>query len=260
MIQTPNGLWNLFAEVSVPKMLFGHNSRLPKQDEVAECLKMITEYVESVTALPFNARQATVAMIHFAYDLHLSKADVLPIIHNLSSRTLKHLEKLFYNDSTLYFQNKKKSRIIRIYSKWLEVLSRKDATEEENNAAIGVLRVEVCLMKARTINAFVKKHSLPAKRSVNLIDQKISMCAILEILDELDFFELVTNEKSDLELLLERYNARTAMTLTGFNEMVGHFGERFYKDESFGFSKHCYYSDARKCRDAKIWKRRTPKE
>jgi hypothetical protein len=73
MISTPNGIWHLSAEVSLPKMLFGHNARLPNQAEVSEGLQMISEYVEANSGLPFDARTAIVSRVDFAKDFHLSK-------------------------------------------------------------------------------------------------------------------------------------------------------------------------------------------
>jgi hypothetical protein len=255
IFQTENGLWHFTARVSLPKMLFGHNSRLPNQAEAFEGVLKVAEYAEVESGLPFDAMTATVSLVHYAYDIHLLQSQVLPMISKLSDRTMKHLQKLLYDNSTLYFQTKDKSRLVRIYSKFLEVLAQKNAMDKAIQAAKGVLRFEHSFAKSGTINSFVERHSLPDKTALTLLNEDVSMLAILEVFDELNFFELLNNERSDLETLLEHYPLRKAQTLFGFLETVRLYGEKFYKDESLGFSKDCYYKDARNCRKAKLWKR-----
>lgn len=256
MIKTPDGIRHLSAEVSLPKMLFGHNARLPNQSEVNNGLQMIGEYVEEKSGLPFDLMTATVSLIHFSYDVHLSQSEVLPMIYRLSDRTMRYTDKLFYNDSTLYFQTKNKTRIIRIYPKFQEVLSHRKATVEAIKAATGILRLEHCLLNSGIINSFVKRNDLPDKTVSSLLNEDVSIKAISEILNELNFFELLSDDKSNLEILLEHFPMRKAVNLNGFLDAVNQFGENFYKNESLGFSKDCYYSDARNCRKAKVWKRR----
>lgn len=255
MINTPNGIWHLSAEVSLPKMLFGHNARLPNQSKVENGLRMIGDYVEEKSGLTFDIPTATVSSIHFSYDVNLSQSEVLPMISRLSDRTMRYTDKLFYNDSTLYFQTKSKTRIVRIYSKLQEVLADKKATAEAINAATGVLRFEHCLLDSGIINSFVKKNNLPDKTVASLLNENVSMSAISEVFNELDFFEMLSDNRSNLEILREHFSMRKAINLNGFLDAVRQYGENFYKNESLRFTKDSYYSDARSCREAKVWKR-----
>jgi len=54
IIQPPNGISHLSAQISLPKMLFGHNARLPNQAETLQGLKQIAEYFEEQSGLPFD--------------------------------------------------------------------------------------------------------------------------------------------------------------------------------------------------------------
>lgn len=256
MIYTPDGIWHLSALVSLPKMLFGHNSRLPNQAEVQSGLQMISEYVETESGLPFDIPTATVSSIHFAYDVHLSESKVFPTIYRLSDKTMKYTDKLFYNDSTLYFQTKKRTRIIRIYPKLQEVMSNKKATDEAIKSATGILRFEHCFLEFGIINSFVKRKSLPDKTVPSLVNENVSMSAISEIFDELNFFEMLSDDKSNLDILLEHFPFSKAKSLCGFLDAVYQYGDKFYKIESLGVSKDSFYRDARNCRKAKVWKRR----
>lgn len=252
MIHTPNNLWHLSAEASLPKMLFGHNARLPNQAEVFEGLEMISEYVEANSGLHFKAKTATVSRVDFAKDFPLSEARVFQLIKKLSDKVLPRMDKLLYNDSTLYF--KAKTRQIRIYGKFREVLARKYAKPENIKTAKGILRFEHCLLKNYSIDSIVEKSSLPDKTTESLLTQDVSDFVMSEILENLNFYELLTNDKTNLDNLLEHFQARKAMNLCGFLEMLKERGEHFYKDETLRFSKDSYFRDAKNCRKAKVWK------
>jgi len=252
MILTPNGIWHLSAEVSLPKMLFGHNARLANQVEVFEGLEMISQYVETNSGLRFDAMTATVSRVDFTKDFYLSEAKVFQVIKKLSDKILPRMDKLLYNDSTLYF--KAKTRQIRIYGKFREVLSRKYSKPENIKIAKGILRFEHCLLKNYAVDSIVKELSLPDKTTQSLLTQDVSDFVMSKVFEGLNFFELVTNDKTNLENLLETFPTRKAMNLCGFLEMLKLRGELFYKDESLHFSKDSYFRDAKDCRKAKVWK------
>ncbi len=105
MIQTPNGIWHLSAEVSLPKMLFGHNARLPNQAEVFEGLEMISEYVEANSGLHFNSKTATVSRVDFAKDFYLSEAKVFQVIKRLSDKILPRMDKLNNSQTKIAVSN-----------------------------------------------------------------------------------------------------------------------------------------------------------
>jgi len=252
IVFTPNGIWHLSAEVSLPKMLFGHNARLPNKVEVFEGLQIVSEYVEANSGLHFDAKTATVSRVDFAKDFSLSEADVFQLIKKLSDRILPRMDKLLYNDSTLYF--KAKTRQIRIYGKFREVLARKYTKPENIKIARGILRFEHCLLKSYAIDSIVKNLSLPGKTTQSLLTQDISDFVMSEVLESLNFYELLTNDKMNLENLLEHFQTRKAMNLCGFLEMLKLRGEHFYKDETLRFSKDSYFRDAQNCRKAKVWK------
>ena len=95
MIQTPNGIWHLSAEASLPKTLFGHNARLPNQSEVLEGLEMISEYVEANSGLHFDAKTATVSRVDFAKDFLLSEAKISQLIKSYPIRLCEERKNCF---------------------------------------------------------------------------------------------------------------------------------------------------------------------
>jgi hypothetical protein len=162
------------------------------------------------------------------------------------------MDKLLYNDSTLYF--KAKTRQIRIYGKFREILARKYAEPENIKTARGILRFEHCLLKNYAIDSIVEKLPLPDKTTESLLTQDVSDFVMSEVLENLNFYDLLTNDRTNLDILLDHFQTRKAMNLSGFLEMLNLRGEHFYRDESLGFSKDSYFRDAKNCRKAKVWK------
>ncbi len=203
--------------------------------------------------MPFDISTATVNLVHFAYDIHLGESEVWETILKLSAKKLPPLRKIFYQDTTLYFTAQGRTSQIRVYPKLQEVLSKRNATAEAIEMAKGVLRFEHSFLKPYSIDSFVKRHSLPDKTTLSLLNENVSDLAITEVLDNLNFYELLTNDKTKLDILREHFPTRKAMNLGGFLEMVNQRGENFYKDETLGFSRDSYYNDMRNCRKAKVW-------
>ena len=250
---TPDGIYHLSVQVSLPKLLFGHNARLPNQTEVNHGLQLMAEYAEEKSGLSFDAQTATIYLIHYATDIYLTEPDVWQMIEKLSKKRLKPLRKQFFEDSTIYFTPKSKAKQIRIYPKLQKTLSEKKATDEAVNYADGNLRFESCLLKKFAIDALVKRLDLPDSKAQSLLTENVSDLVISELLESLNFFDLLTDDKTALQTLRECFPTKKAMDLRGFLQMVKEHGENFYKDERLGFSKDSYYRNFRDCRKAKVW-------
>ncbi|HEY0428415.1 MAG TPA: phage/plasmid replication protein [Pyrinomonadaceae bacterium] len=253
IVNTPNGLWHLSAQVSLPKLLFGHNARLPNQTEVNHGLKLMAEYAEEKSGLPFDAQTATVSLIHFANDIHLTEPEVWRMIERLSKKKLKLLRKQFFEDSTLYFTSRGRTSQIRIYPKLQAVLSEKNATDEAISCADGNLRFEKCYLEKNAIDSLVKRLGLPDSKARTLLTEKVSDLVLSELLESLNFFELLTREKTELDRLRESFPMKKAYSLRGFLEAVKEYGENFYKDSRHKLSKSSYCRNVRDCRKAKTW-------
>ena len=246
----PIGIWHLSADVSLPKFLFGHNARLPNEAEVFEGLVKIGKYVESKSSLDFDPFSARVWRVDFTKDFLFSESRISELIYKLSKKNLSRMDKLFYNDSTLYF--KAKTKEIRIYPKYREVLSDKTNPAEAFEMAKGKLRFEVKLQKY-SLNQFVKKNCLPDKTADILLRNKVSNSVISEGLEKVDFCHILTNEKTTLDILLEDFPLKRAKDLYFFLGMYRERGENFYKDKSLGISKSGYNRNVKDCRKAKVW-------
>lgn len=253
MIQTPNGIWHLSAEASLPKLIYGHNSKLLNQSEVNSAIDLMGKYAEVHSGLEFDIETARVATVHYAKDFELTESQVWRMIRKLSAKTLPRMDKLFYNDTTLYFKAKTSS--IRIYPKLQEVLARKNPNPEAVKLANNKLRIECCLTSNYAINSTVKKFGLTDRTSKSLINEKFSNSIIAEVLESLDFDTCLENEMTILDSLLEQFTAKRAGDLFGFLQIANERGENFFKDKTLKYSKDSYYRNIRDCRKAGVWKR-----
>jgi hypothetical protein len=252
LLQTNEGLWHLSAAVSLPKMLQGHNSLLPEDVEVRKGLEMVSQYVQSCSNLPFDPASASVASIDYAHDLRLTEAQLGELIERLARRTLGAMDKAFVNDQSLYFTSKRRTRQFRIYRKFAEVRNKARQNIEALNLARGSLRFEHCLRDLDTIKAFMKRNAFSHRTVDELVNCEASNLAIMEIFDALQVADLLNNNSSDLEKLLQLYPANKAMTNLGFLEMKRLYGQDFYKDEHLGYSHDSYKRRSRECRLAGV--------
>jgi Phage replication protein CRI len=252
IFRTPDHFWHISAEVSLPRLLFGHNAKLLNQHEIFEGLQMIGDYIRAKSGLPFNPFSAIISRVDFTLDIQLTEAEVIQIINKLSFQKFGRLEKLFYNGQTLYFQTKNKEKIIRIYGKYQEVLSRKNATPEEIEYAKGKLRIE-CSLKGKQLKAMIKRLALPDNSAVSVLNEDVSNKILSEILELLNFDEIRTNDYDLLEDLLEKCSTSNAMQNFSFLEMIKRRGLNFYKDESLHYTERTYKRRLAECRKAKVW-------
>lgn len=252
LIITPDGIMHLSAECSIPKMLFGHNSRLPSQTEIFDACEKISRYVKEATGLDFDAATATVSIVHFAVDIDLGEQGAYEAINRLTRIKMKGLAKLVYDDTTVYFN--RKSKEIRIYPKFQEVVAKGKMTMEALEAARGNLRFEYCLLNKYGVDSHVKRLGLKDSKAISLLNTEVSDRLFLELFREIDFPCLLTNDKSNLQMLKDRFTGRKAMTLDGFLNTVDQFGPLFYKDPSHGFKKGAYYRAVSDCRKAGVWR------
>lgn len=253
IVFTPDGIMHVSAECSIPRLLFGHNARLPSQDEVKEGMQCLGDFVETRTGLPFDPETATVSLVHYARDIQLGEPGVYAAIRKLSQRKLVRYDSLLYNSSTLYFNAKGKATVIRIYPKFAEVRCKKRESAEAIEAARGKLRIELCLLKSRRIDSLVKSLKLSDKTAKTLLTSEISETLISKLLADLSFDVCLKTGRSNLEILQREYKRAKAYRLNSFIQAIELYGEKFYLDPKHDLSKYTYDRDARDCIRANVW-------
>lgn len=254
IFQTPDGFYHSELKVSLPKMLYGHNARLPDQTEADEGLRFACEFAEEISGLPFSLETAIVFLVHYAYDAKMLESAVWRMIAELSKRKLPPLRKQFFDDETIYFSPKGKIRTkqLRIYSKLNEVLNKGFITPDAIRYAEGTLRFEFALLEMSAINALVKQLGFPERTAKYLLTEGVSRFVLNEVLEKLNFYELLDNSETELDILRKHFPTKKAMLLRGFRQMQEEHGDQFYKDERHGISKDVFYAMQRDCRKAKV--------
>lgn len=251
IIFTPDGIMHVSAECSIPKLLFGNNSRLPDEEELSTGLELISEYTSETTGLEFNSFEANVSIAHFANDVQLGEPGVYAAVNRLSRLKLNGLLKHAVDDTTIYFNNK--SREVRIYPKLQEVYSKAKVQEAIDHAR-GNLRFEYCLLNKYGVDSHAKKFGLRDSMAKSILTSEVSDRVFRDLFTEMDFPSLLTDERSNLQKLKGHFRGRKAMTLDGFLNTVDQYGELFYKDTQHGFKKGAYYRAVRDCRKAGVWR------
>jgi hypothetical protein len=245
----PAPVMHVSAEFSVPKLLFGHNARLPNSREVAASLITAERYVEERIGLRFAAATATVSQVDYAADLDVGEDEANKATYELYNRSLPRFRRMLF-EGTLYF--KSKTVTIRFYSKLGEVVSKAGACPEAIRHARGKLRAEYSV-KGRGVSSLAKRRGLPDKSVTQLLRESVSDAVLAETLEKLSYTTPEQVVFHPLEKLLSMYSVDKACGLFGFLEMVKTRGEKFYLDPAFKCSKRSYDRRARECRRAKVW-------
>lgn len=251
-IATPQG-WLMSSEGSLPKIIFGHNSKLPNQAEVNEGLQFISDYIEANTGIEFDIQNAYVNRIDYARDLRILEESSLEIIEVLSKRKLSNKNKLLFNDTSLYFNSKDRqmSDSTRIYLKLPEVIAKRNSNLEAVNYAKGILRIER-IFKGKKIDVLRKNLGLTDRKCSTLLTKEISDFVLNETLKSLDYDQITLEANSKLILLLKAFKPKQSFYLFGFLEMVRIYGADFYKNPNLHYSKSTYYDNIKKLKSANL--------
>jgi hypothetical protein len=248
-IPIPN-IMHLISEVSVPRFVNGHNARLLNPAENDAAIRAIAGFVEDRTGLDFDPMTAKVSKVDFAIDIQLGEATAYEAIRRLSRMKLHSLDRQTNGDSTVYFRNS--SREVKAYVKLADVYAKK-GSRDAIEAARGNLRFEYSLLNAYGIASHAKRLGLPDSTVGSLIRKEVSDVIFAKLFEEIDFPNLITDDKSNLQKLRGLYSSRKSIRLAGFLQMVRELGELFYKDPSLKYSKDSYYYAVRQCRKAGVW-------
>ena len=253
--QTPDGIHHLQAEVSIPKMLFGNNIKLPTEPEVWEGLKQISEYVTQKSGLPFDLETAVVNRVDYTKDFNVGEDQVIPIISSLAKKSIPRFDRIYFNDSTVYFKSRGKTQEIKIYSKFHETISNKSNGKDLLNLSRGLLRLEHSFSHRDSLKKLAKDLGYSERKAKYLLRSKVSELVLANDVKILDWSNYqLEADNSQLDYLQRCFTLRRAFLLFGFLELIRQRGENCYKDKMLGLSRNSYYRYAADCRKFGIWK------
>jgi len=257
ILQTPDGVFHIYAECSIPRLLFGHNARLPNtEDEVQHGIDRICEYVQDRLGMRFDKARAIITKIHLTRDYHLGDA-ANRAVFALFDKRLRHFAKRVITAQdgeaiTLYFNylSKRRNCVICIYPKYAEVLA-KNGPPDALEAAEGNLRIEYRSNTVMGVRSLCRRFGV--EHAGELLTSEFSACVFRSIEAELHFPECISQEESPLSKLLAVYTPGKAYRLFGFLEMRRLRGDvELTKTDS----ERRRFNDARRdCERAGVWLR-----
>lgn len=114
--RSPDAMWHLRAEVSVPAWLHGTNLKLPNEDEVETALKKLSTFVSERFPEYFNAYTAQVCRVDFTRDFNVGAENVTELIRRTAKVQMPRYLRQVFDDKTVYFSSsgKHKNKSIKI--------------------------------------------------------------------------------------------------------------------------------------------------
>jgi len=198
--EAPNGSHWLSLTGSLPKFMFGSNVYLlSNDDELRTCLEGISQYVAETAQVTFDAFAANVNRVDYCHHWRFSSELVPQYLWALRGISLPRMRKTLIDSSTVELSNA--SQTIVFYDKFEERFAMKSSTQEELNAAKGVLRFEMRLRDNRSCDRFAKKMGVPNRKAEMLLTEQATRHAIRQTLDRLGLSKPITEGSARLELL-----------------------------------------------------------
>lgn len=223
--KNPNDHWNIRAEVSLGSWLYGSNLHLPDYSEFHCGLDLLSKYVESKSGISFDAHAARVSRVDFTRDFHVGENAVIPIIAKFGKLKLSRCKQVRFDATSVYFKNKgkEKTKEFLIYSKYQERLDNcKDTAQQK--AAKGLIRLEVSFRKSG-VTRLAKSLKLPNHNANHILTKETSEEVIQRAMKRLNFLNLLTVEKPNIEKLFESCSTTAALSYVGFLYMKEKYGE-----------------------------------
>jgi len=253
--QTPDAIFHIFAECSIPNLLYGHNSKLPETEEDNQRgIEIICEYARRKLGIRFEATSALIGKIHLTRDYYIGDA-ANNAAFALFDKRLRFFPKrnIAANEcsaNTLYFncQSSRRNSVICIYPKHAEVLVR-NGSFEAVEAAEGVLRIEYRANTRSGVKSLLKRFS--GTEDADLLTRNLNDSVFQSLETELHFPQCVAQHQSPLLRLLAKYPAAKAQRLLGFLEM-----RRLKGDSEFTKSdceRRNFNAARRDCERAGVW-------
>ena len=228
----------LFAEASLPKMLFGNNVKMLYQDDLPEVFRAWGGYCQDAldVRLP-TPKTWNVVRIDYACNWQVGD-DVSAYLDALSQLNLSHHKRSFQQEHE-GVNWKSKSNELKFYNK---------ALESHLPEAEGVLRGELSNFTSGT-RYLATKHDVP-RTAEHLVTDEMATGTLGSFMERLGLQQdkPILSERGLIEYLSEHFGQRRAPALFWFLSLYQKYGKGFYK---YGLMKKpTYYYQFKQVRDA----------
>ncbi len=251
VIKSDFGYSGVNIELSLAKFL--DNSGLgglgiQSDDDIERGFESIEDIINGQVGVSFNVRTAKVSRLDVNADFPVGEDRIQSYI-NAISRPNARFTPAGFGDSTKEFFNK--SRKLIVYGKYKEVEKRwkkGKATDEQLEAAKGLLRVEVSLRKS-PLDRLAKKRNVAAETS-KLINLSVANHIVSEGLHQLRL-DMKRTSYEKLYRLMSEHFGRNAPLMLGIVQYRAVYGDDFWK--IFGWSQATYHRKIKKLKEANLW-------
>lgn len=237
----------LRVDLSVPRLLFGANVKLPSGEEIEQALELVSNNVEQRTGLKFDAFSADACRNDYAANLIFEGQQIKLVMKRYRNFNVPRLLRVAYGDETVYFRNQ--SRTIRIYDKFAE-MCRKIQNSALQAESKGIIRAEYSLRDLPSVKGFARRLHFDNISAREMTSEKCIAAATGELkkLLELDSINFISDK--NIAVAFEKTgNIKTAMNLVGFLEAMEWFGSNFYLDKNYDISRTTYDRLLKECQN-----------
>jgi hypothetical protein len=251
---TPQMEWHFKAEASLPRLLHGANVPLLEETEIESSLRLLSASVERRSGMRFEPDDALVCRVDFARDFHTGEGEIVPTIANLMRVQIPRYDRTQHNDTTVVFtpRGENKSKRISVYGKLAEVM-RRNGSEEEQNDARGILRLEVGLRtKAITYLARQRRLNLPGREARHILTRSVANEVLEDAMKKLQFAAVEQSTDDVTEKLLTYFGTSRTKNLLGFLELRRKYGEALSTHKELNYPRRTYFRDLADCRRAGV--------
>lgn len=250
--QVWDGSWQLRVDASIPKLLFGDNVILPDPDLIPEALSLLSDNVLLRTGRSFDAFSALVCRVDFAANLRCEGPLSRPLIEHYSRVRIPNLIRTTVETGTVYFGNK--SRVIRIYDKLVEIISKNSNSPALIRKAEGIVRIEYYFPSSVAVARAVKRWGFADLSVRTVMSPECIDIAMIELTELLQLDKVDLSSGDDFRTLLAKTDGdlKKAIVMSGFKESVNALGENYYLDPKIKCSKSTYDRNRRDCRSRGI--------
>lgn len=255
IVKTPDGIFHVYVECSIPTFLYGHNARLPKTEaEVLLGIEEICSYVRSRLDIQFDPTTASISKIHLARDYLIGDAANNAVFSLIDKQIryfpLRNITSRNDEASTLYFNypSKRRNCVICIYPKYADVAA-KNGPPEALDASRGILRIEYRGNTLYGVRSICKRFGVVDAKE--LLTKAVNDRVFEWLESELCFPECIQNRDSPLSKLLSIYDDKKAQRLFGFHEMRKLKGDaEMTKTQN---ERRKFNESRRECEKAGVW-------
>jgi hypothetical protein len=252
----PNGYggkdW-LRVEASLPKILFGHNARLPSETEARDAALQLCNHVSSETGLIFTLDDVKAFRIDYTRDYDIQESRAHSAVFALIARDVPGYPLANRNEDSVCFEREQGGQVIRQI-----VLYPKFKWANDTNQPCDV--IDASREKLRLEVRFIRKGLKcirGATKPLDYLSQSVSDSILNKAANMLDLQRIIDARNIDFQemLIVHGCGQRSLGTLglPTFVELVQRYGEHFHHKPDFHYPKSTYYKRKNELVRLGIW-------